>query len=216
MRYNEGTWSFGLSLAALALTFFLVACHDEIPVQRDCLESRISTDSDSPASAQADSPTFEHHDQEALLSYGVSEQPRFPPIIHLEYSILGGGDLWDAVSMHLFCNHQLAITFTGFTLRTDENHAALLVLIDDQPMQTVSVPLDLQPWYTPDGVFERASFQLDGAQWYDRLRSAKKMTVRLLASDQDPVTFDLTRLFGTPFQDDIDNCGQPSVSAPDG
>ena len=91
---------------------------------------------------------------------------------------------------------------------TGENRGTLLIGLDDRPPLAKDVYLQRYDTYGPSGRGERASTQLDEARWYDRLRSANTLTITLAGSDLDPVTFDLTRLFGTPLQDDIDNCAE--------
>ena len=51
-----------------------------------------------------------------------------------------------------------------------------------------------------------AALLLEGDAWYERLRAAESLTIELLDSDLTPVTFDLTRFFSTPLQDEIDDC----------
>ena len=83
---------------------------------------------------------------------------------------------------------------------------------DDLPPLEEDVYLRRYTTYGPygrDG--EQASAQLDEASWYDRLRSANTLTITLAGSNFDAVTFDLTRLFGTPLQGEIDECAPSTV-----
>ena len=207
-------------LAAVVLAAAQAACHDEIPVAPDsptaAAVANTSADTDpTPTSVQAASVTIQHREQDWALSYGVSEQPRWLPFTHVTYAVASGGAPWDGVSLHLSCTGQRSLSIGNMRPGSDASHATLLVLLDDRPVQAVDVFLRRFPSYSPDGQDERVSFQLDDAAWYERLRSAERLTIRLLDSDQDSITFDLTRLFGTLFQDEIDNCGESSVTAPD-
>jgi len=206
---------------AVLLAVALAACHDEIPAASDGADASATT-ADSAStdpvadSTDAESQALEHRQQEELLSYGVSEQSGFPPIIHVNYWVGNGVRPWDGVSLNLTCSTSQVLVISGLSPRTEKNRATLVIRVDDQPVDTLDVWLRRNRSYGPDGQTEVASYQLDEAGWYERLRSAQRLTIRLLDSDQKPATFDLTRLFGTPFQDDIDNCGQSSVSASDG
>ena len=207
-------------ITALLLAVAVAACHDEIPAASDIADGPAGrVDSASPhliaGSTAAESQALEHRQQEELLSYGVSEQSGFPPIISVNYWVGNGVKPWDGVSLNLSCSTSQVLVISGLSPRTEKNRATLVVRVDDQPVDTLDVWLRRHRSYGPDGQTEVASSQLDEAGLYERWRSAQRLTIRLLDSDQVPATFDLTRFFGTPFQDDIDNCGQPSVAAPD-
>ena len=95
-----------------------------------------------------------------------------------------------------------------------QERVTLLLSLDNQPPQTEQVQLQRYVQYSPEGQEHMASVQLDDATWYERLRSAETLTIESVDSELSllPVSFDLTRLFGTPLQDDIESCNESSVS----
>ena len=218
MRPNRIRTPFAALLAATLVLITLTACHDEIPSQRDNLAVAPAADTSAdpaptPISAQAAPVTIQHRKQAAILSYGASEHARLPRATYVTYSVSRGGVLWDGVSLLVSCTGLRSLSINNLRPRSDDAQATLLVVLDDHPAQVVDVFLRRYQSYSPDGQGEIVSFQLDDAVWYERLRSAEKLTIRLLDSDQDPVTFDLTRLFSTVFQDEIDNCAESETTS---
>ena len=94
-----------------------------------------------------------------------------------------------------------------------QERVTLLFSLDNQPPQAEQVQLQRYVHYPPEGREHMAFVQLDDATWYERLRSAQTLTIELVDSELSllPVSFDLTRLFGTPLQDEIDECTPPTV-----
>ncbi len=197
-----------LALAALA------ACHDDIPTQRDFTVSA-AVDGSGSNPDQEGSRTSRDRQPEELLSYGVTEQDGFPRSTHVRYWVNRPGPEWEGVSLTLSCGGGRWLLVSNLPWE-GQNSAALLISLDDLPAQKEYVHLQRYDVYSRDGHSEAASFQLDDNIWYEQLRSANTLTIELLDSDLDPVTFDLTRLFGTPFQDEIDNCAESeTTSLPD-
>ena len=96
----------------------------------------------------------------------------------------------------------------------EQNRGTLLITLDDQPPLAEDMYLHRINIYHRNDMEKTSSADLEDDVWYERLRSAETLTIGLLNSDLEPVTFDLTRFFGTPLQDEFDNCSESSVSAP--
>ena len=208
MRPNQIRAPFTALLALGLVLLFLTACHDDIPHERDAAESAgiVRTD---PDSAQARS--FDGSGQSEMLSYGVTEQRNLPPNIYVTYRVNRGGPAWEGVSLHMNCGHGRSIVISHLPW-PGHVRAVLRIGLDDAPEEVEEVSLQRYEVYSPDGQEERASVQLDDAVWYERMRSAETLTVELVDSGLEPASFDLTRLFGTPFQDQIDNCAEWTVT----
>lgn len=194
-----------LTLAALT------ACHDDIPTKPDVTVSAAVDGSDSNPD-QKGSRTARDRRPPELLSYGVTEQDGFPRSTHVQYWVNRPGLEWEGVSLHLSCGGGRWLLISNLPWE-GQNRAILLISLDDLPAQKEYVHLQRYDVYSRDGHSEAASFQLDDNVWYEQLRSANTLTIELLDSDLDPVTFDLTRLFGTPFQDEIDNCAESETTS---
>lgn len=198
------------SLAALVAGLLalaaLTACHDEIPTQPDATVSA-AVDGSGSNPDQEGSRTSRDRQPEELLSYGVTEQDGFPRSTQVMYWVNRLGPEWEGVSLTLGCGGGRWLLISNLPWEGQKS-AALLISLDDLPAHKEYVHLQRYDVYSRDGHGEAASFQLDDNVWYEQLRSANTLTIELLDSDLDPLTFDLTRLFGTPFQDDIDNCAE--------
>lgn len=103
------------------------------------------------------------------------------------------------------------------------NRVSLLLRLDDELPRVQDVHLQRYASHFSNGPEYIARVELDDGFWFDRLRSATLLTIELVDFDLprdydlplEPVTIDLNWLFSTPLQEEIDNCGQPSVAAPD-
>lgn len=202
------------AVAVSALVFLLVAllaaCHDEIPVQREADQS---------AAAQApysnsDWPwTPGNRQPSEALNWGVSEQGADLRFVHVSHSVnTAGGLAWDGVDFTIDCfdGSVRTLSLSGLPW-PGQNRATLLISLDDQSPRMEDVLLNRYTTYGPHyPAGEQASTQLDDSRWYEPLRSAKTLTIMLADSEMDPVVFDLTRLFGTPLQNEIDECTLPT------
>lgn len=191
-------------VAGLLALAALTACHDDIPIQSDFTGSVATDESDSNSEQEGLRISGDRRSQE-YLSYGISEQDGFPSSINVIYAVNSTGLAWDGVSLHLTCGLGRGLSISNLPWE-GERRATLLISLDALPPHAEDVRLQRYDVYSPDGHTEAASIQLDEAVWYQQLRSAETLTIELPDSDLEPTTFDLTRLFGTPLQDEIDNC----------
>lgn len=198
-------------VAGLLVLATLTACHDDIPVHADFTGSVATDESDTNSEQEGLRVSRERRPQE-FLSYGITEQDGFPNSIHVRYSVNRTGPSWEGVALHLTCGQGRVLSISNLPW-AGERHATLLISLDALPPQAEDVRLHRYDSYSPDGHTEAASTQLDDAVWYQRLRSAETLTIELPDSDLDPTTFDLTRLFGTPLQGEIDNCAESEATS---
>lgn len=199
-------------IAVLLALAGLTACHDDIPTAVGGVGGVGALDA---GVEQAASFSISHQErQQGALNYGVTEQDNvpWPTSYHASYSVVDGETAYSFVSLQLHCWDQREMYIDGLRPSTDLSRATLLILLDDLPVQTEDVLLQRFELYGPDGPEPRTSIPLDGPAWYERLRERTTLTVQLLGSDQDPVTFDLSSLFGTPLQDEFDNCADATLS----
>ena len=198
-------------VAALILITLFAACHDEIPVQRDTDRSAAAQVPDS----NSDWPwTPGNRQPSAILNWGVSEQSAGLRSVYVSYSVNpAGGQPWHGVDFTLSCVDGTVRTLSLSRLPwTGQSRATLLISLNGQSSRTEDVFLYRYTTYGPDDPSgEQASTQLDDSRWYEPLQSAKTLTIMLADSEMDPVAFDLTRLFGTPLQDEIDECTLPTA-----
>ena len=200
-----------VACAALALTVSLAACHDKIPVASDSADSVIVIELD-PDSGSVASQTFRQRRPKENFHYGVTEQEGYPRLISISYAVATRGAAWDGVSLGVTCIGDSLWLNIGNLPWQEQNRGTLLITLDDQPPLAEDLYLGRTNIHHVDHIEKTSSAELDEDLWYDRLRSAKTLTIGLLDSDLEPATFDLTRFFGTPFQEEIDNCAESSVS----
>ena len=207
------------TIAALALVACLAACRDEIPTQEVIADSLITSE---PASVQQSESSRSLIDRQPseLLNWGVSEQRTAQGadmrLIHVSYSVnSAGGPAWDGVNLNLDCFDGTVRALTLSNLPwPGQSHDTLLIGLDDQPSLAEDVYLQRYSTYGPDGRDgEQAATQLDESPWYERLRSARTLTITLSSAEIEPVVFDLTRLFGTPLQEELDDCTLQTVQS---
>lgn len=198
-------------VAGLLALAALTACHDEIPIQSDFIGSVATDESDTNSEQEGLRTSGDRRSQE-YLSYGISEQDGFPNSIHVIYAVNRTGLAWDGVSLHLTCGLGRGLSIANLPWE-GERRATLLISLDAHPPQAEDVRLHRYDAFSPDGHTEAASIQLDDAVWYERLRSAETLTIELPDSDLGPATFNLTRLFGTPLQGEIDNCAESEAAS---
>ncbi len=195
------------TIAALALVALLAACHDEIPVEPDNVVSATAQESDT--DSERPSTPGNQRPQE-WLSYGVTEQHDTERTTYVRYQVASHGAAWNGVFLSIICGYGRHISIGDLPWLKQEQ-SILLISLDDQPPLAEEVQLHRYDVYSPDGHSEAASLQLDSAVWYAQLRSAHTMTIELLDSDLEPVTFDLVRFFGTPLQNEIEDCPDSTV-----
>ena len=216
MRPNRIRTPFAALLAAALVLITLTACHDDIPEQDD-VAARVSSGERAHASEPESSRDPFNRQPSEAMNWGVNEQRALGADIrslHVSYSVNNaGGWAWEGVSLRLHCFGGTDRTLSLSNLPwTGENRGTLLIGLDNRPPLEEDVYFQRYTTYGPSGRDgEQASAQLDEASWYDRLRSANTLTITLAGSNFDAVTFDLTRLFGTPLQGEIDECAPSTV-----
>ena len=205
MRPNRIRTPFAALLAAALVLITLTACHDDIPDERDDAVPLAVVEVD-PDSGQA-APQVRYLRPKESLSYGVTEQGNYPRFTSVSYRVASEGAAWDGVSLTIICIGDSRSLRIGSLPWQEQNRGTLLLTLDDQPPLAEDVYLTRSDIHHFGGRIEKTSTaDLSDAVWYERLRSAKTLTIGLLDSDLVPPTFDLTRLFSTPFQDEVDNC----------
>ncbi len=204
------------AIAALLLALSLAACHDEIPIQEDN-GAPASVSVTTPTPDKATTPAIRNRQQGEVFAYGTTEQTNAPKLTHVSLAIASRGAAWDGVELAVGCIDEEVRWISISNLPWEErNRGTLLMTVDDQPSVAEDVYLKRIDIHHLEGREKSASADLDDAVWYEQLRSAKSLTIELLDSEVEPVTFDLSRFFGTPLQEDIDNCLRANVSAKDG
>lgn len=204
MQPNRIRTPFAALLAATLVLITLTACHDDIPDERDdavpLAVVEVDPDSEWPWNSR-------NRQQQESLSYGVTEQGDYPRFTSVSYRIASEGAAWDGVSLTIICIGGSRSLRIGSLPWQEQNRGTLLLTLDDQPPLAEDVYLTRSDIHHLEGRIEKTSTaDLSDAVWYERLRSAKTLKIGLLDSDLVPPTFDLTRLFSTPFQDELDNC----------
>ena len=94
----------------------------------------------------------------------------------------------------------------GWFAPVDANTLEVTLLINGEPTQTAS--WRLIPSVDSDGtVLAHAVSPPDDALLLHQLRNASSLTATIDGSGLGPITFDLTGMFDTPIQENIDECG---------
>ncbi len=177
----------------LVASAVLAACRDAAP-EREVGE----------AQSREQPAVVSQTSQRVDLSYHTYESPAFGRTIGV-----GGSEQDAGVGLVVTCSGQLEV-FVSPLPYIDANSGMLTVALDDGTAEDVPVALR-ETWKRSDEArYTRAI--LDAGVWYERLRAAETMTVDFETLAM-PATFDLTRVFSTPLQADLEACAAGSFSA---
>jgi len=200
------------AIAALLLPLTLAACHDEIPVYEGQVVQGPDTEQAQVLVAEFVPASY--------FSYSISEAPNQGRGLHIRYQVPVVGALWNGISLEVSCGAWTQISLGNFPWQAASS-GTVTFSVDGQPRVSEEVALRLAGVPVnvgSDEVEPSTTAVLDFVDWYQVLRSSESLVVQLDGSAVDPVVFDLTRVFSTSLQDELDACaasfgGYPGASS---
>ena len=199
-RFNPACAMHSVAVPVAVIALLLAACSDDIPVY----EGEVVQD---PNGEQGRVLVAEFVPA-SYFSYSISEPANQGRALHIRYQVLADGALWDGISLEVSCGAWTQISFGHFPWQSGSS-GTVTFSIDSQPSASEEVPLRLTGVPVrvgSDEIEPSTSAILDFVEWYPLLRSSESLVMQLDGSVVEPVAFDLSRVFSTSLQDELDAC----------
>ncbi len=191
----------------IAAVFILIAlsaaaCQDAIPEAEPRPLEAVAAQSQ-PAADRFEPVVAGRTRVDNRLFYHATEQDSSVISTYVSNTLAWSSDITGTKRFQVSCFGRLRMYIVTLPVVNAER-AVFLVQLDDQPVQETTEQLALS--YTKTGTKPAGSSVLLSHKWYEPLKSASTFSIRLRDSDMPAITFDLTGMFETPVQPNLDNC----------